>query len=239
MVVFSGLTQLTKANNVLDYDSVWNCDRTKVNWYCNKPKEETPVQEVKKETPKQAPLFDPITDLNKLKTATELRAELKKREDIAVMYPTEQNIKNYLDAWHLVQNKATVFTDQWRRVVYQNPDYDYSLSKNLSKEQGLIFFFRSDCPYCHQMAPILKQLSQMYGFEVLGVSVDGAGLPDFPNPVDGRAVVQKWGIEKVPATFIASKKTKDHAPIGFGVMSLNEVIERIWVLTNTQPGQDF
>ncbi|MDR8320443.1 conjugal transfer protein TraF, partial [Acinetobacter baumannii] len=99
---------------VLDYDSVWNCDRTKVNWYCNKPKEETPVQEVKKETPKQAPLFDPITDLNKLKTATELRAELKKREDIAVMYPTEQNIKNYLDAWHLVQNKATVFTDQWR-----------------------------------------------------------------------------------------------------------------------------
>ncbi|HFF4782908.1 TPA: conjugal transfer protein TraF, partial [Acinetobacter baumannii] len=259
MVVFSGLTQLTKANNVLDYDSVWNCDRTKVNWYCNKPKEETPVQEVKKETPKQAPLFDPITDLNKLKTATELRAELKKREDIAVMYPTEQNIKNYLDAWHLVQNKATVFTDQWRRVVYQNPDYDYSLRnpsnnaaikvqaqakqtqidgylKNLSKEQGLIFFFRSDCPYCHQMAPILKQLSQMYGFEVLGVSVDGAGLPDFPNPVDGRAVVQKWGIEKVPATFIASKKTKDHAPIGFGVMSLNEVIERIWVLTNTQPG---
>ncbi|MDT1832839.1 conjugal transfer protein TraF, partial [Acinetobacter baumannii] len=85
-----------------------------------------------------------------------------------------------------VQNKATVFTDQWRRVVYQNPDYDYSLRnpsnnaaikvqaqakqtqidgylKNLSKEQGLIFFFRSDCPYCHQMAPILKQLSQMYG----------------------------------------------------------------------------
>lgn len=48
MVVFSGLTQLTKANNVLDYDSVWNCDRTKVNWYCNKPKEETPVQEVKR-----------------------------------------------------------------------------------------------------------------------------------------------------------------------------------------------
>ncbi|MFY0080245.1 conjugal transfer protein TraF, partial [Acinetobacter baumannii] len=45
--------------------------------------------------------------------------------------------------------------------------------------------------------------------------------------------------DKVPATFIASKKTKEHAPIGFGVMSLNEVIERIWILTNTKPGQDF
>lgn len=55
------------------------------------------------------------------------------------------------------------------------------------------------------MAPILKQLSQMYGFEVLGVSVDGAGLPDFPNPVDGRAVVQKWGIEKYPLPLLHLK----------------------------------
>nr|WP_266095134.1 conjugal transfer protein TraF [Acinetobacter baumannii] len=101
----------------MDYDSVWNCDRTKVNWYCNKPKEETPVQEVKKETPKQAPLFDPITDLNKLKTATELRAELKKREDIAVMYPTEQNIKIILMHGILYKTKQLYYTDQWRRVV--------------------------------------------------------------------------------------------------------------------------
>ena len=79
----------------------------------------------------------------------------------------------------------------------------------------------------------------MYGIEILGVSIDGGGLPEFPNPRDGRAVAQKWGIEKVPATFIASKKTGEHAPVGFGIMSLQEVIERIWTLTNTQPGQEF
>jgi conjugal transfer pilus assembly protein TraF len=46
--------------------------------------------------------------------------------------------------------------------------------KNIAREHGLIFFFRSDCPYCHQYAPTLKLLSEMYGIEVLGVSIDGA-----------------------------------------------------------------
>ncbi len=201
-------------------------------------------------------------DYAKIKDAEELRKELKVREDIAVMNPTEKNIKNYLDAWHLVMDKSTVFTDQWRRVVWGNPQYDYSLKspsnnsalrvnnqikdenrgnylREIAKEHGLIFFFRSDCPYCHQYAPTLKMLSEMYGIEVLAVSIDGGGLPDFPNYRDGRAVAQQWGIEKVPATFIASKKTNERAPVGFGVMSLQEIIERIWVLTNTTPGQEF
>ncbi|MDB0198986.1 conjugal transfer protein TraF, partial [Acinetobacter baumannii] len=191
-----------------------------------------------------------------------LKAEVQNRLNIATMNPSPQNVERYIEANQFMLDKSTVFADQWRRVVYQKPQYDYSLKspsnnsairvqnqvktdqmdnylKSLSKEQGLIFFFRSDCPYCHKMAPTLRMLSDKYGIEVLGVTIDGGGLPDFPNPVDGRAVAQNWGIDKVPATFIASKKTKEHAPIGFGVMSLNEVIERIWILTNTKPGQDF
>lgn len=250
--------------SVFDYDSIWKCDQAKRNWYCDEEeKKSTPAQRPEQPEPVASPQQLPeLKDLSKLKTAEELRKELKVREDIAVMVPTEQNIKNYLDAWHLVQDKATVFTDQWRRVVWTNPQYDYSLRnpvnntavrvnnqakdqdrtnymREIAKEHGLIFFFRSDCPYCHQYAPTLKLLSEMYGIEVLGVSIDGGGLPEFPNPRDGRAVAQKWGIEKVPATFIASKKTGEHATVGFGVMSLQEVIERIWTLTNTQPGQEF
>lgn len=267
LIVAAAITGELQASpkNVFDYDSIWKCDSTKMNWYCDEEeKKSTPAQRPKAQValPQQQEQKTVLQDLKKIKTAEELRAELKKREDIAVMNPTEQNIKNYLDAWHMTMDKGTVFADQWRRVVWTNPQYDYSLRnpsnnsaikvnsqvkdenrgnylRELSKEHGLIFFFRSDCPYCHQMAPTLKLLSEMYGIEVLGVSIDGGGLPDFPNPRDGRAVAQQWGIEKVPATFIASKKTGEHAPVGFGVMSLQEVIERIWTLTNTAPGQDF
>jgi conjugal transfer pilus assembly protein TraF len=247
--------------SVFDYDSIWKCDKSKLNWYCDEEEKSTPA--VRKPTEQVAIPQQPVLkDLSKLKTAEELRKELKVREDIAIMQPTEQNIKNYLEAWHMTMDKGTVFADQWRRTVWANPQFDYSLKspsnnsalrvnnqmkdenrgnylRAIAKEHGLIFFFRSDCPYCHQYAPTLKMLSETYGIEVLAVSIDGAGLPDFPNFRDGRAVAQQWGIEKVPATFIASKKTGEHAPIGFGVMSLQEVIERIWVLTNTTPGQEF
>jgi conjugal transfer pilus assembly protein TraF len=32
------------------------------------------------------------------------------------------------------------------------------------------------------MAPTLKWLSEQYGIAVFPVSLDGGGLPDFPNP---------------------------------------------------------
>lgn len=267
LLVFAlvGFEVNAEPKSVFDYDSIWKCDQTKRNWYCDdepEPVKATPAQRQKQEqvaSPQPSPV---LRDLSKLKTAEELRQELKIREDLAVMNPTEQNIKNYLDAWHMTMDKGTVFADQWRRVVWTNPQYDYSLKnpvnntavkvnnqakeqdrtnymKNIAREHGLIFFFRSDCPYCHQYAPTLKLLSEMYGIEVLGVSIDGGGLPEFPNPRDGRAVAQQWGIEKVPATFIASKKTGEKATIGFGVMSLQEVVDRIWTLTNTEPGQEF
>ncbi len=109
----------------------------------------------------------------------------------------------------------------------------------LAKDHGLIFFFRSDCPYCHAMAPTLRMLADRYGIDVLGVTVDGGSLPEFPHPRDGRAQAAAWGVERVPALFIGSKQTGDRAPIGFGMMALSEIVNRIFVLTGTKPGDNF
>ena len=80
---------------------------------------------------------------------------------------------------------------------------------------------------------------QKYGIEVLGVSIDGVGLPDFPSPRDGRAHAAAWGVERVPALFIGSRKTGERAPVGFGVMSFTEIANRLFVLTGTKPGENF
>lgn len=250
----------------LDYPSVWQCDANKPNWYCDmedakpQPMQPTPAPARpqagrKADKPKRIELKD-------IKTAEQLRQELKRREDVAVMNPTDQNMKDYLELWQMTQDKGAVFADNWRRVVWQNPSLDYAQKrpvnnsaikiydegriqneeqqlKMLAKEHGLIFFFRSDCPYCHAMAPTLKMLSDKYGIEVLPVSVDGMGLPEFPNPRDGRAQAEAWGIERVPALFIGSKQTGDRAPVGFGMMALTEIVNRIFVLTGTKPGDNF
>lgn len=252
----------TAANaGTLDYPSIWKCDgSTKFNWYCE---EEIQQQSQKTERPvESAPAKQQRIEINDLKTAEEMRQELKRREDLAVMVPTEANLKDYLELWKVVQDRSSLFADQWRRVVWQNADLDYSTQRpvnnsaaktfnassekaqevalqELAKSHGLIFFFRSDCPYCKAEAPVLKQLSEEYGFEVLAVSVNGGSLPEFPNPADGTKVAASWGVEKVPALFIGSKETGDHAAIGFGQMAKSEIINRIYVLTSTEAGESF
>jgi conjugal transfer pilus assembly protein TraF len=246
-------------NSGLDYPSVWRCDEAKFNWYCDAEDEPIQKRPVSPGTPQ--PMSKRL-EIKDLKTAEQMRAELKRREDLAVMNPTDRNLKDYLELWQLTQEKGSIFADNWRRVVWQTPELDYSLKRPtnnaaiktydatreaneeqqlrmLAKDHGLIFFFRSDCPYCHAMAPVLKMLSEKYGIEVLGVSVDGRGLPEFPNPRNGRAQAAAWGIERVPALFIGSKETGDKAAIGFGAMALTDIVNRIFVLTGTKPGDNF
>lgn len=248
--------------SALDYPSVWQCDQNKFNWYCDLD-EAAPV-ELPAPAPQPAAKPDAPRriEMRDIQTAEQMRVELKRREDLAVMTPTQANIKDYLELWQYAQVKGAIFADTWRRVVWQTPELDYSLQRpannsaikafddgrrqseeehlrSLAKDHGLIFFFRSDCPYCHQMAPMLRMLANKYGIEVLGVSVDGGPLPDFPSPRADRGQAAAWGVERVPALFIGSKHTGDKAPLGFGAMSLSEIVNRIFVLTGTKPGQNF
>lgn len=249
----------------LDYPSVWECDGYKPNWYCDQQD-----KSVASPQPLEAPPAKPQAsgdrprriELKDIRTAEQMRQELKRREDLAVMNPSEENLKDYLVLWQMAQEKGAVFADAWQRVVWQNPDLDYAQRspvnnaalrihqdaqsqheeeqlRMLARDHGLIFFFRSDCPYCHAMAPTVRMLADKYGIEVLGVSLDGRGMEAFPHPADGRTQAAAWGVERVPALFIGSKKTGDRAPIGFGMLSLSEMVSRIFVLTATKPGQNF
>lgn len=264
VLLLLGVSGASAQQSSLDYPTVWRCDSEKFNWYCDAEEEQTrpkPASPIKP-APSERAIDLKRIETKDIKTAEQMRQELKRREDIAVMTPSERNLKDYLELWQIAQDKGAAFADSWRRVVWQTPDLDYALKRptnnsairtydsrreadeeqqlrSLAKDHGLIFFFRSDCPYCHAMAPMLRQLSQKYGIEVLGVTVDGGGLPDFPAPQDGRAKAAAWGIERVPALFIGSKETGDKAAIGFGQMALSEIVQRIFILTGTKPGETF
>ena len=122
---------------------------------------------------------------------------------------------------------------------------------HLAREHGLLFFYRADCPYCRAMAPILKAFASTQGFEVLAVRLDapaaGPSSRDVPasDPAMPFASVAdagqaaRLGVTMVPALFIGSRRTRETAALGFGVMTAEQIRERIYLLTSTQPGEDF
>lgn len=267
--IFLAAPSPSMAQGALGYASVWECDAEKFAWYCDVPPPARP------RATRPAPVPEPAKvapsrrlEIKDIKSIEALRAEIKRREDLAIMSPTPENMRDYLEINAYMQDKASVFTDQWRRVVWQTPDLDYSTrnpSNNtairlkaedrekgvdqamlrLAREHGLLFFFRSDCPYCHAMAPNLKLMQERYGFEVLYVSMDGRPLPGLSSWIVNRGQYEKLMLRhqqtdaRVPALFIASKRTGETAPLGVGTLAFTDITERIFVLTQTTPGSEF
>lgn len=236
----------------LDYPSVWQCDSTKFNWYCQV--EETKPTE--RQPPKKARTKEEIA----LEEIEKLRKELEAKRALAILQPTQENVKAYIAAQESLMQRASVFSDVWRRVIWQNPEMNYELKRpannaaiatytnlrkaeekrtldEINKEWGLFFFFRSDCPYCHRMAPTLKFLSEAYGITVLPVSLDGGGLSEYPNPLRDNGMAARLGIQQVPTLVLGNIRDKRLIPLGSGVISAQDVIERIYILTSTRPGE--
>lgn len=205
-------------------------------------------------------------DLATLGTVGELHDEWKRRHDYAVMFPTPENVKRELEARTFIMAKGAMFADVARRVIWQSPELDYNvrsprsnaaqternlrqwrderhLLAQLGQDHGLLFFFRGDCVYCHEQAPVLRMLAERYGLPVMAISLDGSSLPEFPDARPdngiGARVTGGRGISTTPAMFLVSRATQEAVPIAYGVTALEDLVERIRVLTQTRPGEQF
>lgn len=187
-----------------------------------------------------------------------MQKRLDELKRVAVMNPTDANLLAYMRYQRMVMNKSEVFADRWQRLVWTVPELDYGLTgrptnsmaigafdeqreerqaqsvRTLSATHGLIFIFRSDCPYCHRFAPILKRFEQEYGMLVFPVSLDGGGLPEYPNPQLDNGIAARLNASTVPALYLTAPSKREIRPVGFGLMALSDLIERIAALAQDQ-----
>ncbi len=188
---------------------------------------------------------------------TAFEAMQKKLEDlkrVAVMNPTDSNLLAYMRYQRFVMDKSEVFSERWQRLVWTVPELDYGLTgrptnamaigafdeqqqarqaqvvRGLASTHGLLFIFRSDCPYCHRFAPILKRFEQEFGMTVFPVSLDGGGLPEYPNPQLDNGIAARLNASVVPALYLTAPSKREIRPVGFGVMAVTELLERIATL---------
>lgn len=213
------------------------------------PVEPTSSEPVAEVSPGPAPL-----------SAHWFRENLDTYRDRAIDDPSPENVAVYLHLQRIAMDKSSRFARVSERVVQGDPVLDEitrrptanfganladkqasaagdALLERLAGETALWFFFRSDCPYCDAQAPLLEALAQRYGFAVLAVSLDGAGLADgtFPAFDIDRGQAEALGVISTPAMFLARPDQGAVAPIAQGLLSLAQLRDRI-VLAAVQAG---
>ena len=184
--------------------------------------------------------------------AMQQRLEALKR--VAVMNPTDDNLMAYMRFQRMVMDRSQVFADRWQRLVWREPSLDYAFEgrptntlaiaafderlrerdtaavRQLAASHGLVFVFRSDCPFCHRFAPVLKRFAQSHGLTVLAVSLDGGSLPEYPDARPDNGIAARLNARAVPALYLTQPSRREFRPVGFGLMSDTDLLERIAAL---------
>lgn len=180
-----------------------------------------------------------------------LRQRVEDLRGIAVMRPTEANVRRYMELEAKVVAQASTFADVAHRVAWTTPELDPSLQgrpvnakaleifeaqqmgersrsiAELGRDHVLLFFFRGDCPYCHAFAPTLEAFQGRHGIRVEAVSLDGGPLPGFASARRDNGAATALRVTQVPAVYLAQPFTGRIVPIGFGVLSESQLLERI------------
>ena len=221
-------------------------------FYCERPKA--------KSSAPQTAAQSQASSTERLKAITKQLDELKAR---AILEPTEANVIAYVRYQREQLDRASTFSDTWQRALWQNPDIDYTLQRpvstvakrawtdnrsatrdqvlsRLGQRYGMFYFFAQSCAACEVFSPILRSVADSHRITVMAVSTDGGPSRQFPNYVVDSGQRQRMGVPlATPALVLFDTVTRKTVPIGFGVMSADEVMERIFMLTNAKVGSDF
>ena len=175
------------------------------------------------------------------------------KKEMALDAPTVPNVTDYIKVQQAAFDRSQKFTDAYQVAMYTNPQLDSStkhptstyghqieaevtkqqeeaLLASASEEVGLFFFFTSTCPYCKEQAKIVKLFADQYDLKIFPVSLDGQGLPEYPRPVRDNGMADKIGVHMVPTIYLAIPHENFLKPLGAGLMTLNDLRERVLVL---------
>ena len=230
------------------------CRRKLGTWfYCDKPRAGS-------KPPPSAQPPEQSADA-RLKAIGQQLDELKAR---AILEPTTDNVIAYVRFQREQLDRSSTFADVWQRALWQTPDIDYTLQRpvstigkrawldnrsaerqaamaRLAQRYGIFYFYAQSCAACEIQSPILKSVGDSNRLSIVAVSMDGGPSRTFPNYVVDSGQRARMGLEDraTPALVLFDTVTRRPIPIGTGLMAADEIIERIFVLTNTKPGSDF
>ena len=238
-------------------------------FYCDRIEpDETPEPEAGKTPAPENDRTQPAETEKKEESAVgrigEIRKELEEARAAAILDPTGENVAAYLHLQQAALERASVFSDVFRRTVWTTPELDYTLKRpvgalakrlwsdrrreerdgvlaKLGERYGLIYLGEAGCVGCRVFGPLLRAFSMRHGLDVLAVSLSGGPLEGWPEavPDNGRAERLGLGGAPLPAVVLFDTRTKKAMPVGFGILAEDQLAERIFLTVSREVGGDY
>ena len=193
-----------------------------------------------------------------------ITVELRELKAQAILHPTPDNVAAYIRFQREQLDRASLFSDVWQRALWQDPALDYTLERpvgalakrqwqdaraasrdsvmaQLPERYGLFYFFAQTCGACEVMSPIVKSVADRWHITVRAISTDGGPSRHFPDYAVENGQRPRMGLEPAitPALVLWDSVLNRPIPIGYGVLSADELQDRIYLLTSKEAGNDY
>lgn len=227
-------------------------------WYAKDPEgwlwyKKTPPKTVLK-TKKEA------SSANEVKASPSYRDQMKKvRQNFdevqakAILNPTIENVRAFQQAQNTVLYQADLFqkmlmmaslmetqtnetpimtTPAAREISQQQTDKQLDQDiRALTQHYGIFFLVKNDCPYCHQFAPVVRELLNEYPFELKAISKDGQPMEAFPEAVPDNGTIKQLNPEGIyPCLFLVNPQSREVIPLAKGMINSVQLKENFRVV---------
>jgi len=186
-----------------------------------------------------------------LATLHTFKATFTRAVEVATAYPTRKNVKKVMELQQKSIQTAEKFAALWAQLLLANSHlngqldnptsyYGIEAREKLEAQQietliaqekekyALLFFFDSQNPFSQAAAQMTKNFEENTGWQVLGISLDGGPLPQYPKPrrsTDGGKIL---GIDTAPAYLLLNAEKNLSFPVGFGAISVEQLKKNIY-----------
>lgn len=180
-----------------------------------------------------------------------VRIMLPKYQDKAWSEPTIENVRAYYYLQRFAIDRSEQFALAAQIAVMGDPLLDEAARRPLSsfavheldrkkddetrllvrevaKRAGIFFFFGPNCDGCEIQAPIIKDLADNDGFNVIPISKDGGEIHSvqFSDIRQDQGHAEQLGVMTYPATYLATPDG-GFSVVGQGAFALSEIRQRI------------
>lgn len=85
--------------------------------------------------------------------------------------------------------------------------------------KSFIFFYSSNCEYCHEMADILVKIRQKHKIKIIANSLDGKKIAQFEESLHDNKITTKFKIVSIPTIVAVDMNLKQFEVITVGLES--------------------